>query len=77
MRHWRNSKIHMLIKNACTSNALGWEFENEDYIDIKLKLESVNKFTIEVLKNKLPADDFMIYCKDRLGIYKTMENVLE
>ena len=27
----------------------------------------INEFTFKELKERLKADDFMIYCKDRLG----------
>jgi len=35
--------------------------------NIKVEIISINEFTFKELKERLKADDFMIYCKDRLG----------
>lgn len=69
-------KSTYVYKHACTSNALGWEFENENYEDISIGIVSVNKFTINALKKDLSADDFMLYCRDRLGLKETVKTVL-
>lgn len=63
-------------KEAYTMSPIGWEFEHKNYNRIEVKVVSVNKFTFEYLKKKLSADDFMIYCKDRLGLYGTIKEII-
>jgi len=44
--------------------------------DIKVEIISMNDFNFNELKEELKADDFMTYCKDRLGLDKLIKEIL-
>ena len=43
--------------------------------DIKVEIMSINDFNFNDLKEELKADEFMIYCKNRLGLDKLIEKL--
>jgi hypothetical protein len=62
-------------KNKCTYSLIDLEFENPDAVDVKVYVYSINKFTFEQLKKQLKADDFMAYCKEKLGLNGTIKEI--
>lgn len=45
--------------------------------DIEIEVWENQPFTINELKDKLSADDFMLYCKQRMGIEDVIEIISE